>query len=62
MSKGYNDGLARAAQEIARLASYIGLDCPNMEPFERFKTSDDIRFGCLAYGVRVKVEETNAGT
>jgi hypothetical protein len=28
MAKTYNDGLARAAQEIARLAAYIGLDCP----------------------------------
>lgn len=25
--KTYNDGLARAAQEVARLASFIGLDC-----------------------------------
>jgi len=29
MKRGYNEGLARAAQEVARLASFIGLDCPN---------------------------------
>ena len=28
MDNAFNKGLARAAQEVARLASYIGIDCP----------------------------------